>query len=234
MYFANRWDTDSDRITFDLTNGRVGIGTTSTPTVKLHTVGDRIWLQRPASSTNAGFEIVDESGGFNVRGGLAVAATAGAFSNNAAPGDVVVRALGGDLHFGASTSMGTAPDTQMLIDNATGNVNIGTVISNPTYKLLVNGKIKAKEVRVETTGYDFVFDDNYQLMSLSDVEAHIKQKKHLPGIPSAAEVEADGVSLGEMQGKLLQKIEELTLYMLELKKENKSLKERLDALKTNN
>jgi hypothetical protein len=95
-------------------------------------------------------------------------------------------------------------------------------------------------VVVETVGADFVFEDDYQLMSLNDLEQQIKANKHLPGIPSAKEVEENGVSLGEMQAKLLQKIEELTLYVIDqdkkldvLKEENEQLKKRISLLEGN-
>ena len=99
---------------------------------------------------------------------------------------------------------------------ATGNVGIGT--TNATHALTVSGTIRAKEIIVESNWADYVFNDDYQLQSLDAVEQHIKQKKHLPGIPSAQEVSEKGVSLGEMQTLLLAKIEELTLHQIELNK----------------
>jgi hypothetical protein len=98
-----------------------------------------------------------------------------------------------------------------------------------------SGKIVCKEVEVTLTGFpDFVFEESYELMSLEEVEQHIKQNKHLPDIPSEKEVLENGLGLGEMQAKLLQKIEELTLYMIELKKENEILYERLSLLEKTN
>lgn len=106
---------------------------------------------------------------------------------------------------------------------SSGNVGIGT--SNPgVYKLNVIGKIRANEIVVDNEGADFVFGDEYKLQSLEEVENFIKTNKHLPEIPSAKEVQENGLSLGEMQTKLLQKIEELTLYIIELKKENLEIK----------
>jgi hypothetical protein len=109
-----------------------------------------------------------------------------------------------------------------------GNVGIGT--TNPTHKLAVNGTIKAKEVIVETTGWsDYVFDDDYALQPLAEVEAHIKTNKHLPGIPSAVEIAEQGVSVGDMQARLLAKIEELTLHVIAQEKLLKAQASQLTA-----
>lgn len=97
-----------------------------------------------------------------------------------------------------------------------GNVGIGT--DSPKNKLDVAGTIRATEVKVETGWADFVFDKDYKLSSLEEVESHIKKYKRLPDIPSEAQVKEEGVGLGEMQVKLLQKIEELTLYVIEQNK----------------
>jgi hypothetical protein len=110
-----------------------------------------------------------------------------------------------------------------------GNVGIGTT-SPGTYKLAVNGTIRAKEVIVDTGWSDYVFADDYRLAPLSEIEAHIKAEKHLPGIPSADDVEAGGVSLGDMQSKLLAKVEELTLHLIRIEKENTELRQRVQTL----
>ena len=113
-----------------------------------------------------------------------------------------------------------------------GNVGIGT--STPTEKLSVNGKIRAQEIKVETANWpDYVFTKDYRLLSLKETEQHIQEKGHLPGIPSADEVKATGIDLGEMNAKLLQKIEELTLYVIEQSKEIKELKKEVKSLKEN-
>lgn len=105
-----------------------------------------------------------------------------------------------------------------------GNVGIGTTI--PDELLTVNGIIHAKEIKIDLTGplADYVFDPTYNLMPLNDVEQFIKTNRHLPLIPSASEVQDKGMNMGEMQNKLLQKIEELTLYVIELQKEIIQLK----------
>jgi hypothetical protein len=110
-----------------------------------------------------------------------------------------------------------------------GRVGIGTTDPG-SYELAVKGEIRAYEVVVETGWSDYVFEDDYQLTPLDEVERYINENKHLPGIPSAAEIEANGVSLGDMQAKLLEKIEELTLHLIDLKKENEALKDRVTML----
>ncbi|WP_428231958.1 hypothetical protein [Flavobacterium sp.] len=104
-----------------------------------------------------------------------------------------------------------------------GNVGIGT--TNPTSMLTVAGNIASREVKVSVdTGADFVFENNYNLPSLESVDKFIKENKHLPEIASAKEMQKDGINLSEMNIKLLQKIEEMTLYMIEMKKEIELLK----------
>ncbi len=111
---------------------------------------------------------------------------------------------------------------RMTISN-TGNVGIGNI--NPSNRLDVNGTIHSKEVKVDMTGWsDFVFKNGYNLPTLEEVEKHIAEKGHLENIPSEKEVLENGINLGEMNAKLLQKIEELTLYMIEMKKENAEIK----------
>ena len=100
------------------------------------------------------------------------------------------------------------------IHYSTGNVGIGTTDPG-TWKLAVNGKIRAKEIKVETANWpDYVFTKDHKLPTLQEVERHIQEKGHLVNIPSAADVELNGIELGEMNRLLLEKIEELTLYIL--------------------
>ena len=100
--------------------------------------------------------------------------------------------------------------------NNNGKVGIGTTIPDSDALLTVAGNISAREIKVTATagGADFVFADDYQLPKLEAVAAFVKQNKHLPEIPSAAEMEANGLHLAEMNIKLLQKVEELTLYAI--------------------
>ncbi len=107
-----------------------------------------------------------------------------------------------------------------------GNVGIGT--TTPDSKLTVKGKIHAEEVKIDLSvpAPDYVFKKDYDLLSIEEVQEHIKAQGHLPNIPSAKELEANGVELGIMNMKLLEKIEELTLYTIaqeeELKKQNQN------------
>lgn len=116
---------------------------------------------------------------------------------------------------------------------ATENGNVGIGTATPNAKLAVNGKIRAHEIKVETANWpDYVFAKEYQLPTLRETEKHIKEKGHLPGIPSAAEVKANGVNLGEMNEKLLQKIEELTLHLIKMKEHSEEQDASIELLKS--
>lgn len=117
----------------------------------------------------------------------------------------------------------TAKD--LYINPFGGNVGIGT--ENPTFKLSVNGAIRSKEIIVEASPWpDYVFENDYTLQSLPDIEKFIQQYKRLPNIPSSLEMEIQGQAVGEIQRKMMEKIEELTLYIIELNK-------RIDHLEKN-
>ena len=107
------------------------------------------------------------------------------------------------------------------------------MLSTKGFKLGVNGKIAATEVKVAAYANwaDFVFKKEYKLPTLTEVENHIKKKGHLQNIPSASEVKKDGFFLGEMDAKLLQKIEELTLYTIQQEKQLKIQAEEVRELK---
>ena len=98
-----------------------------------------------------------------------------------------------------------------------GNVGIGTI--NPQARLAVNGDIYAKKLRVTQSGWpDYVFEKDYQLQPLRELEIYIRANKHLPGVVQAKDVNTNGVDIGENQATLLKKIEELTLYIIEQNK----------------
>ncbi|BDU51690.1 hypothetical protein [Haliovirga abyssi] len=113
-----------------------------------------------------------------------------------------------------------------------GNVLIGTTSNKNNYKLAVEGTIGAREIVVtQDKWYDNVFEKSYKLKPLEEVSNYVKENKHLPDIPSEKEVKSKGVSVGDMQAKLLQKVEELTLYVIELKKENEDLRKNQNKMK---
>ncbi len=111
---------------------------------------------------------------------------------------------------------------QLILANDSGNVGIGT--SNPGHKLDVIGTVRAQEVKVDMIGADFVFEEDYDLMPLAELETFIRRHKHLPEIQPASEMATTGVELGVLNSKLLQKTEELTLYILQQQKEIEILK----------
>jgi len=135
---------------------------------------------------------------------------------------------GNYMQFLTTDNSGSTPYVRLHIhDN--GKIGIGTEV--PQSELDVRGKIIASEVEIKvlpTGGADFVFKPNYNLMPLSEVESYVQKNQHLPEIPSEKEMIENGLNVNEMQIKLLQKIEELTLYVIEqekkIEKQNKRIK----------
>lgn len=114
-------------------------------------------------------------------------------------------------------------------------IGIGTTSIPSGYKLAVDGKIIAEEIRVEVVNPpDYVFEESYELSNLSDLEGYIESQKHLPEIPSASEMTKNGVDLGDMNMRLLKKIEELTLYLIEQNKQNQEQQTRIEKLEVQN
>ncbi|WP_143097766.1 hypothetical protein [Chitinophaga sp. CF118] len=131
---------------------------------------------------------------------------------------------GGFISFSTSTGI-----ERMRID-ALGNVGIGTTVTSDC-KLAVEGTIGARKIRVTQAAWaDFVFDKNYQLPSLQEIKNYIAANKHLPDVPSATEVAKDGQDLGEMNRILLQKVEELTLHLINEHDRNEKMQAQIDAL----
>ncbi len=211
--------------------GNVGIGT-ATPSASLQI----------KAAPNKEVQIGSTAGAFSTSAHFTDLSTLGTVINLSRPSDGAFAhsifsytSAGGDANLGIAARseikfvVGSVSDRGVIIKES-GNVGIGT--NNPAQKLAVNGTIKAKEVIVETTGWsDHVFADDYALAPLSEVEEHIKANRHLPGIPSASEVAANGVSVGEMQAKMLAKIEELTLHVIRIEKENSKLRVEVRALR---
>ncbi len=117
------------------------------------------------------------------------------------------------------------------IEYTTDNVGIGTS-AQAGYRLAVDGTLRSREVHVNQTNWpDYVFTDEHALPTLEEITFHIRQKGHLPNIPSAAEVAENGIALAEMNRLLLEKVEELTLYILEHDQRRKELQQRIEVLK---
>ncbi len=124
---------------------------------------------------------------------------------------------GGDIYL---TAAGYLP--ALMVNGTTNNIGLGT--NNPAYKLDVCGTIRAKEVRVSTGWCDYVFSDDYKLRSLVEVEQFIKTNKHLPDVTAGNEIETEGLEVGKVSAQMIKKIEELTLYVIDLQKQVDGLK----------
>lgn len=108
------------------------------------------------------------------------------------------------------------------------NSNFGIGTNHPLYKLDVRGTIRADEILVNNVGgADFVFDDSYQLRPLLELKDFVERNRHLPEIPSAVEMQKKGVNMNELQMQLLQKVEELTLYIIQQDQRIKELEKQL-------
>jgi len=131
------------------------------------------------------------------------------------------------------SSNGSA-DPALMVSVGGDWVTINTDTPKPGYELSVDGQIVCEELLVENSvdWPDYVFAENYPLRSLDEVEAHIKENKHLPGIPTAEDVKRDGLLIGEMQKRLMEKIEELTLYVIDQNKRLASQDERIRQLES--
>ena len=208
--------------------GSVGIGTTSL-TDKLNVIGD-IGLTgnikgREVSSTFDIFANTNSSDGPYLR----LYGT-----SSADPGRIsIVANGGGSIRF--LNKIGSSWAQHMQI-NSNGGVGIGTENVPSGFKLAVRGGIVTEEVKVELCGTggwcDYVFEEDYKLLTLAEVAAHIEEKGHLHNTPSAKEVEENGLLLKEMTINQQEKIEEIFLHLIEMEKENKALKAELKEMKT--
>ncbi|HEV8284260.1 MAG TPA: hypothetical protein VGQ09_08110 [Chitinophagaceae bacterium] len=140
-----------------------------------------------------------------------------------------------DQQSGGGTNYWTQSATNIYYTS--GNIGIGTTDPG-SYKLAVEGTVGARKVKVTQAPWaDYVFEKDYRLLTLPEVEKYIQQHKHLPDVPSASEVEKDGLDLGDNQALLLKKIEEMTLYIIDINKklekvlqENNELRKKLEAI----
>lgn len=136
---------------------------------------------------------------------------------------------GFDIQFMAASTTNLGYNVTVS-NNCIVNGKVGIGSANPDQKLTVKGKIHAEEVIVDlAVPADYVFQPSYKLRPLSEVEQYVKTNSHLPEIPSAKEIVQNGLSIGEMQNKLLQKVEELTLYVIQQQKKIGQLEKALEA-----
>jgi hypothetical protein len=201
--------------------GKVGIGTL-TPTEKLEVNGNA-YFQRLRSG-NALFRDNSRNSlnSFNTGQdpGLSPGWIAADFggSDNASDRLVIGTGYGGKAVIGSHNYNLNSWGGDLLINPSGGNVAIGTTAARE--RLSVNGKIRAQEIKVEASNWpDYVFKKEYQLTPLSEIEKYINTNGHLPDIPSALEVQQEGIALGALNNTLVKKIEELTLHLIEQQKQ---------------
>lgn len=208
-------------------DGKIGVGTT-TPSEKLTVIGNI----GTTGNVNAG-GILYSSG--SIIGGSAAnhvdrnLVFKNASDNVAGLVSVIPNTIGTNSLMQFYVGGGSGSDVKMSI-NDDGNIGIGTTPESGN-KLAVKGNIRTQKLIVENAGWaDYVFADDYKLRSLAAVGAFIKQNKHLPEVPSAAEVAKTGISVGDNQTLLLKKIEELTLYLLQQEEKIKEMNKKIKML----
>lgn len=215
--------SDSTRLTILQANGNVGIGT-ETPQEKLHIAG---YVR--GNGTNGALQIR------TTKGTTAIGAMSENFSTFKTDRPMFYFNHGLMLEDGKIGSyVGqclrfSTNNTERMTIEYNGNVGIGTTA--PKYKLDVNGTLRANEILVNIgNGADFVFGDDYQLRPLQEVSTFIQENGHLPEIQSAADMQENGVNMNQLQIQLLQKIEELTLYLIQQEQTIQHLQEQLNSL----
>jgi hypothetical protein len=248
------WNTNGANIWYAPSGVNVGIGTSS-PSVKLQVNNGNLSLIRNDSTPpvlsigsfygsgwapslldlgrygSSGSVTPDNSAIAGVR--FAGVNTAGGWYEGASIGVVggtnTANGFPTSMYFVTSNGDSAGGQYRLWI-NSNGNIGIGT--TSPSHLLHVAGTIGAKEVIVSTTGADYVFSPDYRLAPLAEVAAYIRTNRHLPEIPSETEVKENGVSVGNMQTKLLAKVEELTLHAIQAEERNNELEKQNRELRS--
>ena len=213
-------------------NGSVTIGATNTTTMAFNTDKNVFLFNKPiqGNGSSGALEILSTIGGSLEFGPMDNGSVC--FNTDMSGGycfDKTITLSSGHLISPRKLTFSTNNSTHCMTMLTNGNVGIGTL--SPKYKLDVSGTIRANEIIVNTTGADFVFSDDYQLRPLSEVKTFIQENKHLPEIKSAQEMQEDGVSVNELQTQLLQKIEELTLYLIQQEQTIQEMRQEIEQLK---
>ena len=246
----NVYTSNSQRMTIDAT-GKMGLGTV-TPTAALHLLtGSNPGMLPPVFK-------IDRNDGTNQGGLISIGISGNSFASGLLGGgsacfkltDPYGNSSNSDIGFGTnglaaqmvikhSGNVGIGIETPVTrLDVQGGAVRIGNTCTPVGYNLYVEKGILAEKVKVavncSSAWADYVFANDYKLQPLSEVEKFIKENKHLPNVPSAETMVTEGLDLGKMQAKQMEKIEELTLYLIEMKKEIEILKIENKALKTKN
>ena len=239
-------------INFSL-NGELRAGIKSTNTSPYNELQFFTGAYEPAmridANGNVGIGITDPSSKLEVDGAMKSSGKLSLISNSSALGDII--SLYGDrlgntnmYGFGIETNGGTLYTKAVSGHNwyINSNATNGTtaMMKLTSGELTIDGKVRSEEVKVEVVNPpDYVFEDEYQLRTLAATKSYIEEHKHLPEVPSAKEMEANGVEVGKMNMLLLKKIEELTLHQIDLMEkleklisENRKQAEQIKALQT--
>ncbi|BFO68634.1 hypothetical protein [Chryseobacterium sp. KCF3-3] len=225
QWIVSKGDYTNPKLVINDSNGNVGIGVAS-PDAKLHIAQDNINDQNL---------VLGKFSSFGPTGGSAIVRLV--YNSTTANLEVNSTYSGNNFRYGTYGDFN--------IENEISSPNFGAInfITNkkvqmaikPNGNALLQGKLEAKEFKVTLTPTaDFVFEENYNLPNLEEVAKHIKEKKHLPEIASAKMMEKEGVNVGEFQIKLLQKIEELTLYAIKQERQLKDQQEKIQKLEGEN
>ncbi len=233
-----QWTTSGSNVSLTTTTNNVIVGPVPATPANLHV---------NSANTTTKLTVENTSGGSNTYTGIQFKGTSSydvysnvvyqncgsAFHISPTAGGQGIHLGGGMIYFSSNPTFYCTTSgptySKYYFDGAT---SIGTTKSANGYKLSVGGSIMCEElvVKLQANWPDFVFSPQYKLRPLSEVKTFIAENKHLPDVPAACEVEKNGVATGEMLTIQMKKIEELTLYLIQMQEENEALKKRIEAL----